>query len=318
MRRSIVMIFERIGGFWMISLFYFIAMALLGDLIWLTNYLFGIYPDFITKNLNETELAYFGLVIFLLILFSIIGYLHFRSPAIVKLKLSISKRNGNGGKINAVAVSDVHLGDLINRKRLEKYVEMINGCNPDIILIAGDLFDRNMESVRKQNMQEVLKKLKSKYGTYAILGNHEYIGKTNEAIKIIQESEIKLLRDSFEVIDDLFVLAGRDDLMNKNRKPLSSVIENCNPSLPLIVMDHQPVRLSDAVENKVDLQISGHTHNGQIVPFNYVVSLFYEMVYGYKKKENTHFYVSSGLGLWGAPIRLGTKSEIVCFEIDFI
>jgi predicted MPP superfamily phosphohydrolase len=119
------------------------------------------------------------------------------------------------------------------------------------------------------------------------------------------------LRDQAVIIDDKFLLIGRDDITNKNRKPLKSLVEGFNPEMPRIVLDHQPHNLSESYDNHVDLHISGHTHNGQIFPFNRIVAKIYELGYGYKKTGNTHYYVSSGLGLWGAPLRIGTRSEIV-------
>lgn len=189
--------------------------------------------------------------------------------------------------------------------------------NPDIILIAGDLFDRNLHSVERQHMDEDLRQLKAKYGVYAIFGNHEYYGNITDAAEIINRSGIKLLRDSVVTIDSSFVLIGRDDLTNRKRKPLKELVAQTDKSMPSILLDHQPAHLNEAEENNIDLQISGHTHNGQIFPINKIVARIYELAHGYKKKGNTNIYVSSGLGLWGAPIRLGTQSEIVKIRLNF-
>jgi len=162
-----------------------------------------------------------------------------------------------------------------------------------------------------------LQKLKAKYGVYAVVGNHEYFGNVNRATDFMKRSGIKVLRDTAVTIDDKFIVIGRDDLTNRHRKSLKTIISDINNNLPMILLDHQPANLAEAVENKMDIQISGHTHNGQIYPFSLLVSKFYELGYGYLKKGNTHFYVSSGLGLWGAPIRLGTQSEIVNIRLNF-
>jgi predicted MPP superfamily phosphohydrolase len=312
----IISICENIGGYWMITFLYFLVVVLIADLFRLTDYFFAISPNFIKVNYPEVKLIYFGFVILTLVTFSVIGYIRFSNPKIVELNLNIPKKNNLLQKLSIIVISDVHLGDVIRKNRLEKYVELINNHNPDIILIAGDLFDRNLHSVEKQKMNTVLRQLKAKYGVYAILGNHEYFNNVNRAVLYMTDSHINVLRDSAVTIDNKFVVIGRDDFSNKHRKSIKDIITGINKDLPLILLDHQPVNLADAVENNIDVQISGHTHNGQIYPFSLLVSKFYELAYGYKRKGNTHFYVSSGLGLWGAPIRLGTQSEIVNIQLN--
>jgi len=310
-------IFENIGGFWMVTLLYFLVAALFADLLRAADFAFGVFPEIIKANYAVLKYAYLGFVLLFLLVFSIIGYVRFANPQVVMLNLDVPKNSDHIDKLSIVAISDVHLGDLIRKSRLEKYVELINKQNPDIILIAGDLFDRNLHTVEEQRMDTVLQKLKAKYGVYAVVGNHEYFGNVNRATDFMKRSGIKVLRDTAVTIDDKFIVIGRDDLTNRHRKSLKTIISDINNNLPMILLDHQPANLAEAVENKMDIQISGHTHNGQIYPFSLLVSKFYELGYGYLKKGNTHFYVSSGLGLWGAPIRLGTQSEIVNIRLNF-
>lgn len=307
---------DNIGGVWIISLIYFLFVVLLADALRLGNHFFGIFPDLIRSNYQQVKLLYFGAVLLIFSVFFIIGYVRFSNPVTVNLNIDVSKGNPSGESLTIVAVSDVHLGDMIRKKRLAKYVELINAHNPDLILIAGDLFDRNLHTIERQQMDTELRKLNAKYGVYAILGNHEYYGNLNKAIEMIRKSDITFLRDTVVTIDNKIVLAGRDDRTNHHRKPLNHLFENVRKDLPVILLDHQPYHLKDAVDNNIDLQISGHTHNGQIFPFNKIVARMYELGYGYKKTGDTHFYVSSGLGLWGAPIRLGTQSEIVKIKLN--
>lgn len=302
---------DNIGGVWIISLIYFLFMVLLADALRLGNHFFGIFPEFIRANYQQVKVIYFGSVLLIFGILFTIGYVRFSNPVLVNLNIEVNKGTPEQEPLNIVAVSDVHLGDMIRKKRLARYVEMINKQKPDLILIAGDLFDRNLHTIERQQMDTELRKLEAKYGVYAILGNHEYYGNLNKAIEVIQKSGINFLRDTTVTIDNKIVLIGRDDRTNRHRKPLGHLTENIRKDLPVILLDHQPYHLKDAVDNNIDLQISGHTHNGQIFPFNKIVAKMYELGYGYKKTGNTHFYVSSGLGLWGAPIRLGTQSEIV-------
>ncbi len=315
---SILAILEIIGGYWMVTILYFLIAVLFADILRLTDYFFNIFPETIKVHYSQVKLIYLGFVLLVLAVFSIIGYTRFTNPQTVKLNLNINKKGVYPDQLLIVAVSDLHLGDLIRKERLVKFVDLINKKNPDIILIAGDLFDRNMVTVEEQHMDKVLQKLKSKYGVYAILGNHEYFRNVDRAIHYLVKSNINLLRDSAVTIDHRFVIIGRDDFTNKNRKSIKTILSDVNKDLPLIMLDHQPLKLQEAVENNIDVQISGHTHNGQIYPFNLLVSKIFDLGYGYRKSGNTHFYVSSGLGLWGAPIRLGTQSEIVEIHLNMI
>jgi uncharacterized protein len=311
------MFFENIGAFWMISLLYMIFAALFTDLLRLGNYFLGIFPHAVMENYTIAKFLYFISLLFIWLIIYVIGYLRFINPQVVPLHLDIDKNSDHPEKLSIVAASDIHLGAVIRRRRLEKYVELINSQNPDIILFAGDLFDHNLFPVEAQRMHEILAKLKAKYGVYAILGNHDYYANAVKAAKYLEKSGINVLADQSVVIDDRFVLVGRKDYSQHNRMPLEKILNGINKSLPVILLDHQPINLTDAIHNKVDVQLSGHTHNGQIFPINLIVSKIFELAYGYRKIEDTHFYVSSGLGLWGAPIRLGTQSEIVNMKLHF-
>ena len=154
-------------------------------------------------------------------------------------------------------------------------------------------------------------------GVYVIFGNHEYYGEGDHLIAdFYRKSNIKLLRDSCVQVNDDLYLAGRDDKHNPNRKELKDLLST-TANKPVIVLDHQPYHLEDAANNNVDLQISGHTHNGQFFPANLVVKSMFELGYGYLRKGNTHFYVSSGLGLWGPQYRLGSRSEMVVVNFRY-
>ncbi len=315
---AIIAIADNLGGFWVVTFLFFLVMILVADIFRLTDYFLGIFPLQMKENWSQVKIIYLCSVVFMWLTFSIIGYLRFSNPKIVNLNLDLPAKGNHHSSLNIVAASDIHLGNVIRKGRLIKYVKLINDQNPDIILLAGDLFDRNLHTVEWQQMDAELSKLKAKFGVYAILGNHEYYGNLNKAMEIISRSGIMLLKDTTVTIDSAFVLIGRDDRTNRMRKPLKSVIQNIDRDLPSILLDHQPYHLKEAVENKINLQISGHTHNGQLFPINRIVAKMYELAYGYSKIGNTHFYVSSGLGLWGAPIRLGTQSEIVKIKLNFV
>jgi uncharacterized protein len=157
---------------------------------------------------------------------------------------------------------------------------------------------------------------------YAITGNHEYIGGATRACKYLESHGIKMLRDTALFIDNSFWLAGREDrdiarFDGQNRKPLNEIMGKVDFKNPVILMDHQPFHLKEVANAGVDLQLSGHTHHGQIWPFNYITQAIYEVSMGYKRIENTHFYVSCGYGGWGPPIRIGNRPEIVNIRLNF-
>ncbi len=197
---------------------------------------------------------------------------------------------------------------------------MINGQNPDIILLVGDTFDEDLGPVIRNNMGEQLATLKAKYGAYAVTGNHEYYGNAAEAVNYLQNHGITVLQDTSITVGGIVNLIGRNDrqsirFLGKNRKPLEELVREANQSLPSILMDHQPFNLEEAENNNITLQLSGHTHHGQLWPFNYITGAMFELSSGYLKKGNTHYYVSNGYGTWGPPVRIGNRPEIIVITL---
>jgi hypothetical protein len=221
-----------------------------------------------------------------------------------------------------VVVSDVHLGTIIGRDRLARIVEQVNDLRPDLVLFAGDVVDEDLAPVIRQNIGETLLSIRSRKGVYGITGNHEYIGGAEQACAYLEAHGIRMLRDTCVEIEGGIVIAGREDRSSrqfggKRRKSLDVLLAGVDPHAPLILMDHQPFDLQEASAQGVDLQLSGHTHHGQLWPFNYITSAIYEVSWGYVRKGSTHFYVSSGVGTWGPPVRTGNRPEIVEITMTF-
>ena len=311
----LTLIFEQTGGYYMILFIFMLAGAILGDLLRIANHYFSIFPDWITSNYSQAKLWYFVIVLVSLILISFIGYIRFSNPVITKMDLETRNNADQQDELTVVAVSDIHLGNVVRKGRLVKWVDLINAQKPDLILLAGDIIDHSYQAVVSQGMDRELLRLKATYGVYAVPGNHDYYAGIDRALDFMKKSGIHVLRDTAITIDNRVVIIGRDDLTNRNRKALKDILNGMNTTLPKIVLDHQPLSLKESMENQVDFHLSGHTHNGQIFPLNKIVSRIYELGYGYKQSGKTHLYVSSGLGLWGAPIRLGTNSEIVKIQL---
>ena len=171
----------------------------------------------------------------------------------------------------------------------------------------------------RQNLGETLRKINSRLGVFAVTGNHEYIGGVEEACRYLGDHGITMLRDESVMIDDRVYIVGREDrsIGSGRRKSLDDLLLRVDKSFPVILMDHQPFRLEEAENAGVDLQLSGHTHHGQLWPFNFITKKVYELSWGYKKKGNTHVYVSCGVGTWGPPVRTGNRPEIINMKLRF-
>lgn len=213
-------------------------------------------------------------------------------------------------------ISDLHLGYLYDDKRVEEVVEKLNKMDLDLVCLVGDIFDGDYYTVKnKDNIKSLFKSIKTKYGVYASLGNHDTGESYDEIVKFIQESNIKLLRDEYVQIDNKFILVGRRDSspIGKSDQKREEIIKISNPlNLPVIVMDHQPGNIKE-YDSNIDLVLCGHTHQGQFFPLNIVTDIVYDVDYGYYQKSinSPQAIVTSGVGSWGPPQRIGTISEIV-------
>ena len=319
-RVSSVMVW--IGSYWLAAMVYFYIALLFIDIMRLIHGIVPFIPETIYRN-AEFAREIIGLTILIIVVALLLyGHWNARRIRIKTLNIEIPKNGRPLKEMSVVVVSDIHLGTIVGKSRLSKIVDAINALNPDLVLLPGDVVDEDLGPVIRQNLGETLRTIRSRYGVIAITGNHEYIGGAEDAHKYLTEHGITVLRDAcVKVADNLYVI-GREDLSKKSfaggvRKPLDEVMADVDHSWPIILMDHQPFRLNEAAEHGVDLQLSGHTHHGQLWPFNFVTEKMYEVSWGYKKKGNTHFYVSCGVGTWGPPVRIGNTPEIVNIKLLF-
>ncbi len=307
-----------IGSYWLAVTYYAFLFWLLIDVLTLINAVAALWPF----QLNEqpwVALTLWSLIAVLM------GYGRWVAthPVITRYTIKIDKQAGDLSGLHAVLVADVHLGPLVGAKELTQMVTTVNQLQPDIVLLAGDMIDENVPYFVAENMSAPLQKIKARFGVYAVLGNHEYIGGyAEQSVKALEQSGITVLRDSYLKIADSFFLIGRDDrsctrFTGKQRASLASVIEGIDPTQPLLLMDHQPADLSEAQRLGIDLQLSGHTHRGQIFPNNFITQKVFEIDWGYLAKQSLQVIVSSGYATWGPPIRLGNRPELVSIQIEF-
>lgn len=311
-----------VGAIWFAFLAYFIISLLLIDIIRLLNSWLNFFPTLINNN-YETVKKITGLSVILIVsLIVFLGNLNKRDIKIKELEIDLPKGNSKISELNVVMASDIHLSPIDGEKLLSRIVEKMNSLNPDIILLAGDIVDDKAVILDQRNIGESFKRLKPKYGVYSINGNHEFINEVESSVKYAEQFGIKFLRDSYELIDSSFYVIGREDspmiqFTGKQRKSLNEIVKNLDHEYPKILLDHTPFKLEQAEQNGIDLQLSGHTHHGQIWPANIITSMIYELSWGYLKKGKTHYYVSSGAGTWGPPVRTGSSSEIVNLKVKF-
>lgn len=309
-----------VGAYWMAFMFYFLLIITLLDLLRLFDRWLGLVPMDIKQSLNPA----LGLTVFIVVI-GIVSYGAWNAshPRINHYDLSIAKQAHSLKQLHIVMVSDIHLGTIIHNDHLTKLVNNVNDLKPDLVLFAGDIFDENIESTNKQQVADSFRKLRATYGAFAVLGNHEYIGgNADEAINYLGEAGVKVLRDSSQEIAGSFYLIGRDDLSGSRfngakRKDLKTIMQGVNHSLPIILMDHQPSQLEEPAEQGIDLQVSGHTHSGQIFPIQFITERIFEQDWGLLRKGDFQLIVSSGYGTWGPPIRVGNTPEIVDIMITF-
>jgi predicted MPP superfamily phosphohydrolase len=187
--------------------------------------------------------------------------------------------------------------------------------------MPGDIADEDISPPEAQKMAAVLQKLHARYGVFSATGNHEYYGGLERNLAYLRQGKVMVLMDEAIKVGDSFYVIGRKDLtarqFGERRKPLAEILEGVDPRLPLILLDHQPVHLEEAEQNGIDLQLSGHTHNGQLFPLNLINKFIYEDGWGYLRKGKTQYYVSCGVGTWGPPMRTASVPEIVQISLKF-
>jgi uncharacterized protein len=307
------------GSYWLAASYYLLIIVLLIDLLRVIDRWTGLLPSFLKESPGSVGLAVVVVTLGILLY----GTVNARSPVIRNYTIEIPKKAGSLETLHVVMVSDIHLGKIVDTPRLVQLVDTIKELNPDIVLLPGDMIDEDVDLFVEKKMSDVFRKLTPKFGTYAVLGNHEYIGrKTDLAIYHLEQGGIRVLLDQYKEIDNSFYVVGRDDRSRQRfaqaaRKDLSAIMTGIDPTLPIILMDHQPFDLHEAQSQGVDLQLSGHTHRGQFFPNNLITQALYEVDWGYLRKDNLHVIVSCGFGTWGPPIRVGNTPEIVTIDIRF-
>jgi uncharacterized protein len=308
-----------VGSFWLAAMLYFLLALAVLDLARLANYFLHFYPSFVTADYAAWKLRIGWGVTGLVFAALVGGHINALFPRTREIDLTVRKK-WEGDTLRIVAASDIHLGTIIGRSRLQSIVDRINRLRPDVVLLPGDIVDEDLGPVIRGNLGETLRTINAPMGVFAVTGNHEYIGGAEAACAYLSEHGITMLRDRAVRLPGGLTLVGREDRSRSGfgrgkREMLSALMAGVDTAYPVILMDHQPFGLDEAAGKGIDLQLSGHTHHGQLWPLNLITEAVYEVSWGETAKGETHYYVSSGVGTWGPPVRTGNRPEILLIRI---
>jgi uncharacterized protein len=304
-----------ISGYIVPFFLYLFLSVLLFDLFLLFNLFVGVVSSE-TRKSYSFRFYIFSTMIIISVAVVVAGAINLNTIRVSKYKVDISRRHAKIDHLRVVFVADCHIKHNTSLRFIEQFVKKVNAMKPDIVLYGGDMVEGNRENETSSKIESALRNIHSKYGVFAVPGNHEIYGGYDQR-NFFRKADIMLLCDTVIKIDNSFNLAGRNDQHFRHRKTENEILESASPDLPVIQMDHRPNKLDEVSRTTVDVQFSGHTHNGQLFPLNLITRRVYELSWGYKKIRNTHFFVTSGLRLWSPPVKTAGKSEIMLIDIQF-
>jgi hypothetical protein len=265
---------------------------------------------------------YYSTIAALVLLFVSGGYSVYNATSILEtkeIKINTPKLPQNLSGFSIVQLSDIHINSFTSSKWLQNIVDKANGLNPDIIVLTGDLLDADI--TKFDDFCGILKKLRSKYGVYAVSGNHEMYMGMNLFYKAAKETGFTIIDNKEVLIEDNIRLAGvgyngdRDGKISESalKEIISGNPDNANK--PLVLLSHYPNNFDIASKLGVDLQLSGHTHAGQIPPMDLIIYFVFKYPWGLYQKGSSYIYTTVGSGFWGPPMRLFSRSEVVKFTL---
>ena len=297
---KVATVLYEVGTTWLIVFLYLLIIFILSDVASLCHLL----PKSFLKDNLAGLLTVFGVMIIVMML-GALRYQHkYREEITINTTKPIEK------PLTIVLASDLHIGYHNRKTELARWVNLINAEKPDLVLICGDIIDRSLRPVLEDNFAEEFLRIQAP--VYTVLGNHEYFSNVAQAERFFKEAGIVLLKDSvahFKGID----IIGRNDRTAHRRasvKDLAVGLEGFT-----ILLDHQPYHLEEAEQAGIDFQFSGHTHRGQVWPVSWITDAMYEKSWGHHQRAGTLYYISSGLGIWGPKVRIGTRSEYLVLHL---
>jgi predicted MPP superfamily phosphohydrolase len=316
---------ERVSGYlnltfladYLLPLFlYLFLFILVFDILLLVNRLFKFIPAVELKNSRFRKTSLISILL-LSVTVVIGGVINFNTIRTSDYRVEIPRRLSTLTHLRIAFTADFHLQERTGIFFVKRFAEKMKAIKPDIMIFGGDIVEGDSDDGNIQEYESILRGIQTRYGVFTVLGNHEYYARQDKG-SFFNQAGMKVLGDTFVVIDSSFILAGRYDSHFRGRKSVYDLLRTSSDSLPLILVDHRPTEIDQVSSTKVDVQLSGHTHNGQMFPINLITRKVYQLSWGYLKKGNTHFFVTSGIQLWGPPVRTTGKSEIMVIDLDFI
>ena len=309
-------IFLRLGYYTMPFMLYLFLLVLIFDIFLLFNLLFKWLPAGFLKSESFRKKGLLTALIApgIVVLYGIINFYFIR---VSDYRIEIPAKSARLENLSVAFISDFHIGDLTSIKFIERFIAKMKSINPDIILFGGDLLEGDRDDLKTLYIESLFRQLQAQYGIYGVFGNHEHHGGSSSST-FYQNAGIKLLSDTSILIENSFYLVGRKDARNRDRLPINDLTKNLSDQIPSILVDHRVTDIKSVIQSPIDIQLSGHTHHGQLFPFNIISRKIHDISWGHKKIGNTHFFVTSGIQLWGPPVRTIGKSEIMLINIKFI
>lgn len=335
-KSAVAIVIRRISTYWIGIMFYSLLYVVLFDLLRLIAKHTKLKNTLLFSRGSVISIG--SVVVACAVATCLYGIFNARNIKVNEYSVTVNKSCGSDKHLKAVLVADLHMGYAIGVDHITNMVEKINQQDADIVIIAGDIFDNSYDGMDDpEGIKAQLKSIKSKYGVYAVYGNHDIDEKilmgftfdwggkqlhSEKMTNFMKECNIKLINDESVLINDEFYLVGRRDTdkpgtEDGTRAEISELTKDLDKTKPIFVLSHEPDELQKTADAGADIDFSGHTHDGQLFPGNLTIGLFWENPCGMIKKDNMYSIVTSGVGVYGTFMRVGTDAEICSIDIDF-
>lgn len=335
-KSAVAIVIRRISTYWIGIMLYSLLYVVLFDLLRLIAKHTKLKNTLLFSRGSVISIG--SVVVACAVATCLYGIFNARNIKVNEYSVTVNKSCGSDKHLKAVLVADLHMGYAIGVDHITNMVEKINQQDADIVIIAGDIFDNNYDGMDDpEGIKAQLKSIKSKYGVYAVYGNHDIDEKilmgftfdwggkqlhSEKMTNFMKECNIKLINDESVLINDEFYLVGRRDTdkpgtEDGTRAEISELTKDLDKTKPIFVLSHEPDELQKTADAGADIDFSGHTHDGQLFPGNLTIGLFWENPCGMIKKDNMYSIVTSGVGVYGTFMRVGTDAEICSVDIDF-
>lgn len=335
-KSAVAIVIRRISTYWIGIMLYSLLYVVLFDLLRLIAKHTKLKNTLLFSRGSVISIG--SVVVACAVATCLYGIFNARNIKVNEYSVTVNKSCGSDKHLKAVLVADLHMGYAIGVDHITNMVEKINQQAADIVIIAGDIFDNSYDGMDDpEGIKAQLKSIKSKYGVYAVYGNHDIDEKIlmgftfdwggkqlhNEKMtNFMKECNIKLINDESVLINDEFYLVGRRDTdkpgtEDGTRAEISELTKDLDKTKPIFVLSHEPDELQKTADAGADIDFSGHTHDGQLFPGNLTIGLFWENPCGMINKDNMYSIVTSGVGVYGTFMRVGTDAEICSVDIDF-